>query len=105
MLPDRGKVGIGEINLVDHRNDCQALLVSQMNVRHGLCLHALRGIHDEKGTLTGSKAARNLVGEIDMSRRVHEVKRVLKTVLCSVLHADGMGFDRDATLTFQIHGV
>jgi len=40
-----------------------------------------------------------------MARSVHEIERIDLPVLCLVLHADRMGFDRDAAFAFKIHGI
>ncbi len=43
---DRGDVRVRQIDLVDHRDDRQALLVREVHVRDGLRFHPLRRVDD-----------------------------------------------------------
>lgn len=52
-----------------------------------------------------SEAAGNFVGKIDVARGVDEVQFIDLAVLGLVAHGDGMGFDGDAPLPLQIHGI
>ena len=40
-----------------------------------------------------------------MARSIDQVELILLSILGDVFHADGMGFDGDAALALQIHGV
>ena len=64
----RGDVGVRQIDLVDDRDDRQALLVREMDVRHGLRLDALRGIDDQQRAFAGRERARDFVGKIHVAR-------------------------------------
>ena len=55
LLLHRGDVRIRQVDLVDHRDDGEALFVREMNVRHRLRLHALRGVHDQQRALAGAR--------------------------------------------------
>ena len=89
MLFHRLDVGIWEVDLVDDRDDRQALLEGEMDVGDGLSLDALSGVDDEQRALAGRQAARNLVGEIDVSRCIEQVKSVVLTVLRTYFIATG----------------
>ena len=102
---DRGNVGIRQIDLVDHRHDREALFVGEMNVRHRLRFHALRGIDDQQRAFAGCERARNFVGKIDMPRRIEQVQPVFFARLCGVLHRYRVRFDRDPAFAFQIHRI
>ena len=105
LLLHGGKVGIREVDLIDDRNDRETLLVGEVDVGHRLGLDTLGGIHDQKSTFAGGKAAGDFIGEVDMARGVHEIERVLLAVLGPVLHGDRVRLDRNPSLTLQIHGV
>ena len=76
-----------------------------MDIGHGLRLDTLRCIDDQDRAFAGGQTAGNLVGEIDVARRIEKIERVLQTILGLVLHRHRMGLDRDSTLTFQVHGI
>ena len=65
---NRGHVGIGQIDLVDHRHDREALFVREVDVGDRLRLDALGRIDDEKRAFAGREAARDLVGKIHVAR-------------------------------------
>ena len=52
---DRRDVGVRQIDLVDHRDDRQALLVREMNVRHRLRFDALGRIDDQQRAFAGAR--------------------------------------------------
>jgi hypothetical protein len=49
------RFGAGKIDLVQHRNDLEAGIEREEQVRQGLRLDALRRIDDEDGPLAGGK--------------------------------------------------
>ena len=55
LLFHRWDIGVRQVDLVDDRDDRQALLEGEVDVRHGLGLDALSGVHDEQAP---SQAAR-----------------------------------------------
>ena len=74
-------------------------------VRDRLRLHALGGVHHEHGALACREAAADLVGEVNMARRVNQVELILLAVVGRVVHAHGLALDRNAALSFDIHAV
>ena len=76
-----------------------------MVVGHGLGLHALGGIDQQHGALTSGQRTRNLVREVHVTGRIHQVDLVQISILGRVGHGDRMALDGDAALLFQIHRV
>ena len=100
-----GNVGVRQVDLVDHRDDREALLVREVDVRHRLRFDALRGVDDQQRAFARGERARNFIGEIDVARRVREVQPVLLAVLRGVTHRDRVRLDRDAALALEIHRI
>ena len=105
LLFDGGKIGIRKIDLVDDGDDGQGLLVRQMDVGHCLGFDTLSGVDNQDRSFAGGQAPGDLVGKVDVTRGVHEIEGILLTILCPVLHGDGVGLDRDSALPLQIHRV
>jgi hypothetical protein len=80
------------------------MLHRQIEVRECLGLYALARIDDEERAFTGRYGARDLVGEVDVARRVDQVQ-VVFTVFPVVENTHCLGLDRDSTLALQVHGV
>ena len=103
-LGDFGGRGVGirlrEVDLVHDRDDLQVVLDGEIRVRDCLRLDALRGVHDEQRALAGLERARDLVGEVDVARRVDQVQ-------LEALPGDphGLGLDRDPALALELHRV
>ena len=94
--------GAGHVTLVDDGDNLQVVLDGHVEVRDGLCLHALRGIHDEQRPFAGRDGARHLVREVHMSRRVDEVQDIFFAFVF-IFHLDGMALDGDTAFAFQVH--
>ncbi len=102
---DRGQVGVGQIDLVDHRHDREALFVREMDVGDRLRLDALGGVDDEERAFAGREAARNFVGKIHVAGRIEQVEPVFLAVLRGVTHRHRVRLDRDPALAFEIHRI
>ena len=96
--------GVDEIDLVDHRHDCQIEIDRGIGVGHGLGLDPLKRVDQQHGPLAAGKAAGNLVVEIDVAGGVDEVE-LIDFPLVGVFHAHGAGLDRDPPLPLQLHVV
>ena len=74
----RHPLGLGarQVHLVEHRDQLQAGLDGRVGVGDRLRLDALGGVDDQQRPLAGGKAARDLVGEVDVSGRVDQVQVV-----------------------------
>ena len=94
-----------QVDLVEHGEDLQIVLHSQISVGQGLGLHALCGVHHQNSALTGGQRPGNLVVEVHMARRVDQVQFIGLAVLSLVVQLHGTGLDGDAPLPLQIHVV
>ena len=98
-------VGGGQVDLVEDRHDLVVVVDRLVDVGEGLRLDALRCIDDQQRAFAGGKAARDLVGEVDVAGRVHQVEDVGLAVLRRVVEADGLRLDGDAALALDVHVV
>ena len=98
----RGAVGVGlrQVDLVDDRDDLEVVLDREVGVRERLRLESLRGVDDEQRPLARLQRPRDLVGEVDVARRVDQVELVALP-----LDAHGLRLDRDPALALQVHRV
>jgi hypothetical protein len=71
-----------------------------IDVGQRLCLHALRSIHHQQRALAGGEGPRNLVREVDVTRRIHQVELVTLP-----LEAHRLCLDRDSAFALDIHVV
>jgi hypothetical protein len=99
------RVGGGQIDLVQHREDFNAELDSRVAVGHGLRFHTLRGIDHQQRAFAGRQRTRNFVGEIDVAGGVNQVELVFLAVLRLVQQGGGLRLDGDAALALQVHRV
>ena len=105
LLADALRLGGGQIDLVDDRNDLQVVVQRQVSIGQRLRLHALRRVHHQQRAFAGLQAARDLVGKIHVPGRVDQVQLVRMPVAGRIIQAHGVGFDGDAALALQVHGV
>ena len=105
LLDDDVGLGGGQVDLVEDRDDRQALAQREVDVGQRLGLDALGGVHDEDRALARLQAAADLVGEVDVAGRVDEVEPVGEAVEGRVLEADGPRLDRDPLLALEVHRV
>ena len=98
-------MGRGQIDLVDGRNNIQIGVHGKRRVGDGLRLDALRGVDNEHRALTGCQRARDLVGKVNVARRIDEVELIRLAIVGVIGNADGIGLDRNAALALDIHGV
>ena len=99
------RLGGRQVDLVDYRNDEQALGKCEVDVGKCLRLDALRRVDDEDRALARLQAAADLVAEIDVAGRVDQVERVALAVVGVVFEANGARLDGDAVLALQVHRV
>ena len=94
-----------EVYLVEHRHELEVEVRREVAVGHSLRLDALRCVDDEHRALAGRERARDLVGEVDVARRVDEVQHVGAPVARLVVHAHGDGLYRYAALALEVEHV
>ena len=97
------RVGTGQVNFVEDGDHFQIMVDGKVTVRQRLGLHALTGIHNQNGSLTGRQTAADLIRKVHMTRRVNEIKLIFLPVVGSIVHRHGTCFDGNAALTLQIH--
>ena len=98
-------VGLGQVDLVEHRHERQVRVEGQVEVRERLRLDPLGGVDDQDGALARGEAPGHLVGEVDVPRRVDQVQRVGVAVARPVEEAHRVGLDRDPALALEVHRV
>ena len=102
---DAVRVGPGQVDLVEDRDQLEAGVDRGVGVGDGLRLDALGGVDDEQRALAGREAARDLVGEVDVPGRVDQVQVVGLAVRRRVGDPHGLGLDRDPALALEVHRV
>ena len=100
-----GYVGGGQVDLVQDRDDLVVLLDGLIDVRKGLRLDTLTGIDHQDRAFAGGKRPADLVGEIDMARRVHQVDLIGLAIVCGIIQPYGLGLDGDTALALDIHAI
>jgi hypothetical protein len=99
-------LGLGrrQVDLVEDRDDLQVVAHRHVQVRQRLRLDALRGVHQQHGALARGQRAGDLVGEVDVTRRVDHVEG--DDLLAHLpRHPHGLALDRDAALALDVHPV
>ena len=98
-------VGAGQIDLVDDGNDFEAVIDGEIGIGESLGFDSLRGVDDQQRAFARGQGARDFVGKIHVAGGVDQIELVGLAVLRGVGHADGVGFDGDAALAFEVHGI
>ena len=103
------RVGGGQVDLVEDRDDGEVLLQRQVEVGQRLGLDALRGVDEQDRALARLERPRDLVGEVDVPRGVDEVQDDLLVGAVLPAHRprqpDVLRLDRDAALALDVHAV
>ena len=73
LFPDPLRLGRGQVDLVDHRDDLQVMMQREVRVRQRLRFHALGSVHYKQRAFAGLQAARDFVGKVHMARRIDQV--------------------------------
>ena len=105
LIDDGGRIGRGQVDLVEDRDEREVLAHREMDVGQRLGLDALRRVDDEDRALAGLEAMTDLIGEVHVTGRVDEVQAVDEAVVGGVLEAGRAGLDRDALLALEVHRI
>ena len=81
LLANALRLGGGQIDLVDDRNNLQVVVQRQICIGQGLRFDALGSVHHQQCAFAGLQAARDLVGEIDVAGRVDQVELIQSAVV------------------------
>ena len=57
LLANSLRLGGGEVDFIDHRDDFQVMMKRQVGVGQRLRFHALRGVHHQQRAFAGLQAA------------------------------------------------
>ena len=105
LLLDPVGLGRRQVDLVEHGHQFEVGVDRLVGVGQRLRLDPLRGVDQQEGTLAGAHRAADLVGEIDVSRRVDEVEEIILAVPGPVLEPHRLRLDGDAALALDVHGI
>ena len=105
LLPHPLGLGGGQIDLVQDRHDLVIVVERLVDIGQRLRLDPLAGVDHQQRAFAGGQAAVDLIGEIDMARRVDQVELVELAVLGAIVEAHGLRLDGDAALALDIHRV
>ena len=98
-------LGGGQVDLVQDRDDLVIGVDGLIDIGQCLRLDPLGRVHDQQRSFDGAHGPADLVGEIDMARRVDQVQDIGLAVLRRIGDADRIGLDGDAAFALDIHGV
>ena len=98
------RVGGGQVDLVEHRDDVQVAVQRQIEVGQRLGLDALGGVHQQHGALARLQRPRHLIGEVDVAGGVDQMQDVFGALEFPG-QPDVLRLDRDAALALDVHPV
>jgi hypothetical protein len=98
------RVGCGQVDLVEHRDDVQIAVQRQIEVGQRLRLDALSGIHQQHRALARLQSPGHLVGEVDVAGGVDQVKNIVGAIKLP-RQPDILRLDGDAALALDVHPV
>ncbi|MCY1173652.1 hypothetical protein D9M73_138190 [compost metagenome] len=102
---DALRIGLWQVDLVQHRHHFQALFDRRVAVGNRLRFNALTGVDHQQRAFTGRQRTADFVGEVDVAGGVNEVQLVVDTVFGFVIERNAVGLDGDPAFTLKVHGV
>ncbi len=105
LLANAFGLGGRQVDFIDDGNNFEIVVQREVRIRQRLRFHALRRIHHQQCAFAGLQAAGNLIRKIDVPRRIDQVQLIHLPVVGAIVEANGVGFDGDAALAFEIHRV
>ena len=97
--------GRRQVDFVHHGNDFQVGFQRGVEMRDGLGLDALGGVHHQHRAFARGQRAADFVAEVHVSGGVDEVQHVGLAVLRGVFHTHRGGLDGHPPLPLQLHAV
>ncbi len=105
LLLDPLGLGCRQVDLVEHRDDLVVGVDRLVGVGKRLGLDPLGRVDQQNRALAGAQGPADLVGEVDVPRRVDQVQLIALTVAGGVGETHGLRLDGDAALALELHGV
>ena len=84
-------------------HDLMVVLDRLVDVGQRLRLHPLRRVDHQQRALARREAAADLISEVDMARRVHQVEDIALPVRRAVIEPHRLRLDRDPALLLELH--
>ena len=84
LLGHAVRLGGGQVDLVDDRDDLQIAVHRQVDVGERLRFDALGGVHDQHGAFAGGQRAGDFIGEVHMAGRVNQIQFIRLAVVGAV---------------------
>ena len=97
------RFGGRQVDLVDDGDDLVVVLDGLVDIGQRLRFHPLRRVHHQQRALARGQAAADLIGEVDVAGRVHEVQLIGFAIARGVVEAHGLRLDRDPPLLLDVH--
>ena len=94
-----------QVDLVHNGQNLQPGVHGEIGVGQRLRLDALRRVDDQQRALARRQRPRNLIVEVDVTRRVDQVEGVSLAVVGLIAQLDRARLDRDAALALKVHRV
>jgi hypothetical protein len=92
-------------NFVNDRENSEVVASGEESVRDRLRFNALAGVDDEQRAFASGEGAGDFVRKIDVTGGVDQIEAVGVSVFGFIVQANALGFDGDAALALQVHGV
>ncbi len=105
LLANALRLGRGQIDLIDYRNNFEIMVQREISIRQRLRFHALRCIHHQQRAFAGLQAARDFVGKVHVARRIDQIELIPVAVVGLVIEPHGVRFDGDAALALEVHRI
>ena len=105
LLLDAVGIGRGQIDLVQNGQNFEVVVERLIDVGERLRFHALGRIDHENGAFAGGERARDLISEVDVAGRIHQVQLIGVAILGLVIEAHGLRLDGDAALALDVHRI
>ena len=99
------RVCVGQVHLVEDRQDFHTQLQGRVAVGHGLRFHALAGVDHQQSAFARRERSTDLIREVDVAGGVDQVQVVDLPILGFVLEGRGLRLDGDAALFLDVHRV
>src|SRR5690625_1146602 len=94
------RIGSGKVDLVEARDDLEIVFEREITVRECLRLDTLGRVDQQDDPFTRGEGPADLIAEIDVAGCVDQVERMALPA-----EANRLQFDRDPTLTLEVHTV